>query len=90
MANLSLNLTEAQKSFLEALYEESLKSIETKGDPRSISKFIKTIGVRWYGYEKLQKKLAKLERKTKKIVSAKDLLKNLSSRKSKSVKTVGK
>lgn len=90
MANLSLNFTEDQKAALETLYLESLKSADVKGDPKTISKFVKSIGTRWYGYEKLQKKLAKVERNAKKTVSAKDLFKKLSSRKPKAVKTAGK
>lgn len=92
MPQLSLNLTEQQKSFLESLYEETLKKTDTKGDPKTIHRFIRTLGIRYYGYEKLQTKLQKLMKKKASGGSnnAKSLLKALSSRRTKTVKAAGK
>jgi len=92
MPQLSLNLTEQQKYFLETLYEESLKKTDTKGDPKTIHRFIRTLGTRYYGYEKLQTKIQKLLRKksTGGSNNAKNLLKALSSRRTKTAKPAGK
>jgi len=92
MPTLSLNLTEHQKSFLESLYEESLKKTDSKGDPKTIHRFVRTLGTRYYGYEKLQSKIQKLMKKKTSggSTNAKNLLKALSSRKTKATKVAAK